>query len=190
MALTVGILLFDRAEELDFVGPWEVFAAAAQSAGDRVLGIAATRSPIQCEKGLRVLADVTYGEAPPLDVIVVPGGSGARQQIGNVETTRWLCDAASRCSWLTSVCTGSFLLAGAGLATRKRITTHHRFLDQLRALGTSEVVEGVRFVRDGNLVTAGGVLAGIEMALWIVEQVHGLAVANRTRDYVAYEMPH
>jgi transcriptional regulator GlxA family with amidase domain len=78
---------------------------------------------------------------------------------------------------------------GAGLARGRRVTTHHHFLEQLRAIGGVEVVEGVRFVRDGNLVTAGGVMSGIEMSLWLVGQLHHADVVQRTKSYIAYEYP-
>jgi transcriptional regulator GlxA family with amidase domain len=191
----IGILLFDGAEEMDFVGPWQVFAAAIEemsregSAGERVLTVAQRTAPIVCELGMRVLPDCSYGEAPALDVLLVPGGSGARREIANPATTDWLRAAAARSTWLTSVCTGTFLLVGAGLAHGRKITTHHDFLDQLRAEGGAEVIGGVRFVRDGNLVTAAGVMSGIEMALWLVGQLYGPEAMERTKDYIAYDHP-
>ena len=79
MGKTIGILIFDGAEEMDFIGPWEVMAAAVDGLpGERVLTVAEKADPVVCEKGMRVLADTTYDEAPPLDVVLIPGGSGAR----------------------------------------------------------------------------------------------------------------
>lgn len=141
--------------------------------GEPVLTVAERAKPILCEKGLRVIPDCSYGDAPAIDIVLVPGGSGARREISNPATTEWLRSTAARCSWLTSVCTGAFLIVGAGLARERRVTTHHQFLEQLRAMGGAEVVEGVRFVRDGNLMTAGGVMSGIEMSLWLVGQLYG-----------------
>lgn len=192
---TIGILLFDGAEEMDFVGPWQVFAAAIDGlsgdgmSGERVLTVAEKTGPIRCELGMRMLADCSYADAPALDVLLVPGGSGARREIANPVTTHWLRSAAARCAWLTSVCTGTFLLTGAELTRGRRVTTHHQFLDQLRAMGGAEVVENVRFVRDGNLVTAAGVMSGIEMSLWLVGELYGAEVVARTRDYIAYDHP-
>jgi transcriptional regulator GlxA family with amidase domain len=192
---TIAILLFDGAEEMDFVGPWQVFAAAIDGivgeggAGERVLTVAERTGPIRCELGMRVLADCSYDDAPDMDVVLVPGGSGARREIANPATTDWLRAAAARCTWLTSVCTGSFLLVGAGLIHGRKVTTHHDFLEQLRAMGGAEVVEGVRFARDGNLVTAAGVMSGIEMSLWLVGQLYGPDVVSRTKSYIAYDHP-
>ena len=187
---TIGILLFDGVEEMDFVGPWQVFAAAMQGrVGERVLTVAASTEPITCELGMRVLPDVSYQDAPGPDVVVIPGGSGARREIANPTTVRWLRETMSRSTWITSVCTGSFLLVGAGLIPGRKVTTHHDFLDQLRAMGGAEVVAGVRFVRDGNLVTAAGVMSGIEMSLWLVGELYGPEVMERTKSYIAYDHP-
>ena len=100
--------------------------------------------PLPCEMGMRVIPDLPYGDAPEVDVVLVPGGSGARREIANPATTNWLRYAAAKCTWLTSVCTGAFLMVGAGLARGRRITTHHDFIHDLRAAGGSDVVEGVR----------------------------------------------
>ena len=166
MANTIAILLFDGAEEMDFVGPWEVFTAAVDRlTGERVMTVAETLRPVVCEKGMRVLPDATYEDARGVDVVVVPGGSGARREIENPATVRWLTETCAKASWITSVCTGSFLLVGCGIARGRRVTTHHNFIKALRDQGGAEVVEGVRFVRDRNAVSAAGVMSGIEMSL-------------------------
>jgi putative intracellular protease/amidase len=111
MPRTIGILLFDGAEEMDFVGPWEVFTAALSGMlSDRVVTIAERSRPITYEKGMRVIPDPSYEEVTGVDVVVVPGGSGARRVMANAATTNWLRSAAAKCTWLTSVCTGAFLL--------------------------------------------------------------------------------
>ena len=105
--------------------------------------------------------------------MVVPGGSGARREIENPATVRWLTETCAKASWITSVCTGSFLLVGCGIARGRRVTTHHNFIKALRDQGGAEVVEGVRFVRDRNVVSAAGVMSGIEMSLWLVGELYG-----------------
>ena len=133
MARTIGILLFDGAEEMDFAGPWEVFTAAVSGMpSDRVITIGERSRPVTCEMGMRVIPDLPYGDAPEVDVVLVPGGSGARREIANPATTNWLRNAAAKCTWLTSVCTGALLLVGAGLARGRRVTTHHDFIHDLR----------------------------------------------------------
>ncbi len=190
MANTIGILLFDGAEEMDLVGPWEVLTAAVDGlAGERVMTIAERPGPVVCEKGMRVIPDATYADAPDVNVVIVPGGSGARREIGNPETIDWLTRTCAECSWVASVCTGAFLLVGSGIARGRRVTTHHDFIQALQDLGGAEVVQGVRFVRDGNLVSAAGVMSGIEMSLWLAGRLYGDAVEQRTRSYIAYDFP-
>ena len=190
MGNTIGILIFDGAEEMDFVGPWEVMTKAVDGMpGERVLLVAEKAEPVVCEKGMRVLADTTYEDASPLDVVLIPGGSGARDEIDNPATVAWLTRTAAECSWVTSVCTGAFLLVGTGLARGRRVTTHHDYIGALKEMGGAEVVEGVRYVRDGNLVSAGGVMSGIEMSLWLMGELYGEAVLQRTKSYIAYDFP-
>jgi transcriptional regulator GlxA family with amidase domain len=190
---TYGILLFDDAEELDFAGPWEVFTSAAiahrgerADASDRVVTIAEHERPLRCAKGLRVLADHSFANAPALDVLLVPGGQGTRREVGNPVLIDWLRKAGAGCRWVTSVCTGSLLLHEAGFARGKRVTTHWAFVEQLRKRPEITVLERTRFVRDGNLVTSAGVSAGIDMALWLVGQIHTPEFARRVQHYIEY----
>jgi transcriptional regulator GlxA family with amidase domain len=188
MAITTGILLFDDVEELDFAGPWEVFTnAARKEQGDRVLTIAPKPGPVRCAKGLRVLPDHGFEDAPGLDVLLVPGGQGTRREVENPVVIDWLRKTAPRCRFVTSVCTGSLLLHGACLATGRRITTHWAFVETLRGRGGATVLDGVRYVRDGNLVTAAGVSAGIDMALWLVGQLYDVTHARNVQRVMQYD---
>jgi transcriptional regulator GlxA family with amidase domain len=188
MGITTGIVLFDGAEELDFAGPWEVFTMAAKlrNDGDRVVTIA-ERSPVVCAKQMRVLADHGFADAPPLDVILVPGGQGTRTEVDNRALIEWLKQAGARCTWVTSVCTGALLLHEAGFARGKRVTTHWGFVDTLRARPEITVLDDVRFVRDGNVVTSAGVSAGIDMALWLVGQLFDPAFARAVQRAIQYD---
>ncbi len=185
---TFGILIFDDAEELDFVGPWEVFtsAAMANQGADRVVTIAEHERPVRCAKGLRVLPDHTLANAPALDVVLVPGGQGTRREVNNPVVIEWLRKAGASASWVTSVCTGTLLLHEAGFARGKRVTTHWSFIEPLRARGDVTVLERVRYVRDGNLVTSAGVSAGIDMALWLIGQIHSPDFARKVQHYIEY----
>ncbi|MCZ6784398.1 MAG: DJ-1/PfpI family protein [Proteobacteria bacterium] len=194
MTTTIGIILFENAEELDWAGPWKVFTMAtqknvlrAEAVDARVVTIAEKRE-VRNAKGLRVLVDHTFEDAPDLDVLVVPGGEGTRTEIQNPVLIDYLRKAGERCTWVTSVCTGSMLLHGAGFAAGKRITTHWAFCSTLKELAPdATVLEGVRYVRDGNLVTAAGVSAGIDMALWLVGQIWGVAHARQTQRFMEYD---
>ena len=188
MTITTGILLFDDAEELDYVGPWEVLTMARKE-GDRVVTIAERPDPIRSAKGLRVLPDHTFDDAPPLDVVLVPGGQGTRREADNDVLTGWLAKVAAEATWVTSVCTGSYLLHAAGAATGKRVTTHWGFVEELqqRAGDGLTVVGDVRWVVDGNVVTAAGVSAGIDMSLWLVGQLYDVPHARAVQRFIQYD---
>jgi transcriptional regulator GlxA family with amidase domain len=188
MGTTTGILIFDDFEELDAVGPWEVFTMAKMlSPEDRVVMIAATREPVRAAKGMRILPDHSFADAPALDVVLVPGGQGTRREVANPELIEWLRKVGAQCKWVTSVCTGALLLHEAGFAKGKRVTTHWGFVEQLRKRGDVEVLEKLRYVRDGNLVTSAGVSAGIDMALWLVGQIHGVQAARQVQHFMEYD---
>jgi len=186
---TYGLLIFDDAEELDFVGPWEVFTASSmlRDGADTAVLIAERPGPVRCAKGLRVLPDAAFGDHPPLDLLLVPGGMGTRREVANPALTGWIAGVADRAAWVTSVCTGSLLLHEAGPARGKRVATHHAFEDTLAARGDITVVRDARYVADGNLVTSQGVSAGIDMALWLVGRIHGRDHARAVRRYIQYE---
>lgn len=190
---TFGILLFDEAEELDFAGPWEVFTASSmllERAGqepDTVVTIAESADAVRCAKGLRVLPDHTIDEHPKLDVLLVPGGQGTRREVDNKDLLAWLAAVAVDARWVTSVCTGSLLLWGSGIAKNRRVATHWAFEDEFERKGNVRIVRNARWVRDRNMVTSQGVSAGIDMALWLVGQVHSPAHARDTQRYIQYE---
>lgn len=190
MTLTIGILVFDDTEELDFVGPWEVFTMANGVAKDthRVLLMAERDVPIRCAKGMRVLPDVMLAQCPKLDVLLIPGGQGTRREVENEPLLAWIAKTAADCRWVTSVCTGALLLTAAGPARGKRVTTHWSFVEVLRKRGEArEVLENVRYVRDGNVVTAAGVSAGIDMTLWLTGQIHGPDFARKVQRGMEYD---
>ena len=183
---TTGIVVFENAEELDFVGPWEVFGMAAKlrEQGDRVLLLAEDDGPVRCAKGLRVLPDATFAQAPALDVVLVPGGQGTRREVNNPAMLGFL--RAQKPQWMTSVCTGSLVLHGSGHARGKRVTTHWNFVQTLRERGEVTVLDDQRWVRDGNLVTAAGVSAGIDMSLWLVGEMWGVEFARKVQKAIEY----
>jgi transcriptional regulator GlxA family with amidase domain len=182
--ITTGILLFDDVEELDFAGPWEVLTTARQD-GDVVVTVAEHDRPIRSAKGLRVVPDHTFDTCPELDVLVVPGGQGTRRDDDDV-LVKWLAGRAERATWVTSVCTGSFLLWKAGVARGRTVTTHWAVVDALRAKGDITVVDDRRWMVDGNLVTAAGVSAGIDMSLWLVGQLYGEEHARDVQHFIEY----
>lgn len=186
---TIGIVLFEDAEELDVVGPYEVFAyaAALREGLFTVCTIAERDGPVRCAKGLRLVPSHSFATAPDLDIIVVPGGRGTKVEIDNPAMIAWIARQAARCEWVASVCTGTRLLLAAGPAVGKRVTTHWRAVPELREQGrAAAVLDDVRFVRDGNLVTSAGVSAGIDMALWLVGQMTEPAFAREVQKGIEY----
>ena len=189
MTYTTGILLFDQLEELDAIGPWEVFTmAAAERGSGNIVTISQSGGTVRCAKGLRIESDHSFEDAPKLDVLLVPGGQGTRTEVNNPALIEWIAKIAPDCTWVTSVCTGSMLLVEAGPARGKQVTTHWRFVETLRKRGgAAEVIDDMRFVRDGNVVTSAGVSAGIDMALWIVGQTDGPGFARRVQRNMEYD---
>ncbi|MFD0898929.1 DJ-1/PfpI family protein [Actinomadura sediminis] len=187
---TYGLLVFEDAEELDFAGPWEVFAASAllRGAGDEAMLIAERDEPVRCAKGLRVVPDRTIDDHPDLDVLLVPGGRGARvTQPENPAVTEWIVQTAERAEWVASVCTGAFLLHAAGPARGRRVATHRSWEDELERRGDVTVVRDARYVVDGNLISSQGVSAGIDLSLWLVGRLHGRDHARAVRAEIQYE---
>jgi transcriptional regulator GlxA family with amidase domain len=193
---TVGILLFDDVEILDFCGPFEVFASAAlpDGAGGEerrlftVYTIAERPDLITCRGGLLVQPHYTLDNHPPLDIVVIPGGYGTRREQENPAVLAWIAAQRGAGTLTTSVCTGSFLLAAAGLLDGRRATTHWATIDGLRELRPqANVLADTRVVDEGEIVTSAGVSAGIDMALHVVARLHGDEIARRTARDMEYD---
>src|SRR5215471_6948831 len=189
--MRIGIFLFDGAEELDWAGPWEVLAAWSKMWPDddvEVFTVAREDGPITCAKGLRVLADHTWETAPQADVVLVPGGHGTRPLAKDEPTLVWVRGYADRGTLVTSVCTGSLVLAAAGLLRDRPATTYWNAFDELLALDpTIDARRDDRFVDSGEIVTAAGVSAGIDMALHLVARLHSVERAKDVRRYIQYD---
>ena len=188
--MTIGVALFDGAEELDWAGPWEVLAAWAQQFPDddvRVFTLARENRSITCAKGLRVLPDETWETAPAMDVLVYPGGMGTRKELADEAVLDWMRGLAGD-AVVASVCTGALVLAAAGLLDGRPATTHWSALEILPTLGRDiEVRPEDRFVDTGNVITAAGVSAGIDMALHLVARLHSPERAREVRRYIQYD---
>lgn len=192
----VGILVFDGVEILDFAGPFEVFSRtrlvpgaasrrSEESAPFAVFTVAKSRTPISTTGGLTVTPHYGFADAPKIDLLVVPGGQGTRPLLDDPATLDWIRRAASGARQVASVCTGSLLLARAGLLAGRRATTHWGALDLLATLGAGQVERESRVVDDG-VITSAGVASGIDMAFYIVERLCGAEVADETAHYIEY----
>lgn len=178
----IAFLLFPGLTPLDLVGPAEVLARVP---GAAVEYVAATLDPVPCDTGPALLPTTTLADAEAPDVLVVPGGPGAFDAMLDRTLLDWVRRAAERATWVTSVCTGAFVLGAAGLLAGKRATTHWASKPMLADLGADPVDE--RVVDDGAVVTAAGVSAGIDMALWLAAELAGTPAAERIQLQIEYD---
>ena len=189
--MRIASALFDGAEELDWAGPWEVLASWSlrwPDDGVEVVTVAETDDPVRCAKGLRVLADRTWDQLGGVDVLVYPGGIGTRAQLGDERIRERMRSLAAAGTLMTSVCTGSLVFADAGLLDGRPATTHWGALELLATLGERvEVCPEARFVDDGEVITAAGVSAGIDVALHLVARLHSAERAAAVRRQIQYD---
>ncbi len=187
---SVAVLLFDEAEVLDVCGPFEVLSVAGPRGGPRAFEVgtvAQLESPVTLRGGLRVIPTWSFSTAPALDLLIIPGGPGAREQMNNLEVIRWIRAQSQRTEVVASVCTGALLLAKAGLLEGAVAITHHLALELLQeAAPTASIRETARFVDNGRTVLSAGVAAGIDMSLHLVSRYLGEATARETASYLEY----
>lgn len=195
MTRTIGIYVFDNVELLDLAGPYEVFTCASRvharlnpgiETPFTVLTVGQTSAPTHARAGLRVLPDAVFADRTKIDVLVVPGGVVSAELV-KPEVTTWIAQTAYGAELTTSVCTGAFLLAQAGLLAGKQATTHWEDMDDLQTMFPQvKVVRNRRWIRDGNTVTSGGISAGIDMSLHLVETLVSRELALRTAHQMEY----
>lgn len=184
--MTFGCLIFPGVEELDFVGPWELFGTWGKFYGgpDQRLIVAETDASIECANGMSVNAHATFASCPQLDYLLVPGGQGSRREVDNTKFIDFIRSQAAGCKAVLSVCTGSFLLQRAGLLENKKATTHWGELPKLRTLPVQVTEE--RFVRNGNIWTAAGVSAGMDLTLAFIASEAGEETAGNVQFFAEY----
>jgi putative intracellular protease/amidase len=181
--MDIAILLYDRLTALDAIGPYEVLSRLP---GARAQFVAVQAGPVTTDNGmLTLLAEGSLADASAPDVVLVPGGPGEVAARAGGPALEWLRGVHETSTWTTSVCTGSLILAAAGLLQGKRATSHWLALEQLRELGAEPVSERVVF--DGKIVTAAGVSAGIDMALTLAATIAGEEVAQAIQLGIEYD---
>lgn len=186
--LSVAVLLFDGVEELDFVGPWEVFTMAKLLGGSvDAFTLGWPDRPLTCAKGLRVIAHHAFADAPPADVVIVPGGKGTRALAKDEVFLGQLRTYLAAAKFQASVCTGAALLGRTGFLDHRRATTNRSAFDFFRASAPkAELVTDQRYVHDDNVITSAGVSAGIDMSLWLLGMLLGETLARDTQKYMEY----
>jgi len=186
----LGIFLYNEVEVLDFAGPYEVFSTTVSNGVHlfEVVTISESGGIISTHKGLKVLTDFSIDEVSDLDILIIPGGYGIdNNEIKNIRLLQWLRLQKDRVKILASVCTGAFLLAEAGLLTHRKATTHWMDTERLQQEYHSiEVQKDIRFVDEGDIITAAGISAGIDMSLHIVAKLHGHSIAATTAKRMEY----
>src|SRR5215470_16396604 len=179
--LTAGLLVFPDLTQLDLTGPYEILSRAPDT---RVVLVGTRPGPVRSEFGLTLGTDCTLDEAPPLDLILIPGGVGVNALLNDDPVLDFVARRGASAAWVTSVCTGALVLGAAGLLRGYRATTHWMSLDLLAELGATPV--DARVVRDRNRITGGGVTAGLDFALSLVAELRGREVAERIVLMVEY----
>ena len=195
--INVGILIFDEVEVLDFAGPFEVFSRTRllKGAGSRrsddsapfnPFTVSIDKKPITATGGLKIISDYTIKDCPKIEILIIPGGFGTRTLLNNESLLSWIKSIADQATTTSSVCTGSLLLAKAGLLEGKRATTHWGAIEALKSISKGiQVINNRRIVND-EIITSAGVSSGIDMAFMLVENLYGEQVASDTAKYIEF----
>jgi len=182
MSFHIGFVIFPNLTQLDFTGPLQVLHRLP---GATTHIVAKTREPVPSDCPLAILPTVTFADCPPLDLLCVPGGFGMDQAMEDEPTLAFLRREATRARYVTSVCTGAFILGAAGLLRGKRATTHWAYHHLLPRVGAIPVKE--RVVRDGNTITGGGVTAGVDFAFTVMNEIAGPTVTQSVQLGIEYD---
>jgi len=186
---TIGFLVFDGAEELDFIGPLEVLntmndiaARTGNCCANETLFISPSGTDITGTRGMRISVDCALADAAELDVLYIPGGGGISREIHNKTLLEWLGATVPQCTWIAGLSTGVILLTAAGLTGNKKLATHWSARFDFNKSGfTSKSAARATFVRDGNLLTSSDVSTGIDMSLWLTGRLHSIPLALATQ---------
>ncbi|MCL7931381.1 DJ-1/PfpI family protein [Halomonas llamarensis] len=182
--MNIGIFIYPDAEVLDFSGPFEVFSTASRLCGTEnpfsVFLIAESSALVSARAGYKVLPEYSIDDHPPLDVLIVSGGVHTHE-MGNEKVLAWIRSQAECVTLIATVCTGIFLLANAVRSLSCKVTTHWEDIPELKKrFGRLHVVEGVRWVDEGSVISSGGISAGIDMSLHLVSKLHSESLAEKT----------
>lgn len=189
---SVAILLFDDAEDLDFCGPMSVFSMANRNLDPEpfsIFTVAEKKKPLTTRHGLTVTPAYSFESHPAIDILVIPGGLGARREVHNDAVIIWIRKNAACAEHLLSVCTGALLTGAAGLLDGIQATTHHSAFDKLHEIAPAAIiVRNKRFVDNGKIVVAAGVTAGIDTAIHLVGKLIDKACADKIVDIMEYRL--
>jgi cyclohexyl-isocyanide hydratase len=182
MPLQIGFLIFPDMMPLDMVGPYEVFTKMPDT---RLHLVWKSLAPLTVAGGMQMLPSITFSECPPLDLICIPGGSGMNPLLNDTETLEFIRRQAKNARYVTSVCTGALVLGAAGLLKGKRAATHWMSRDMLSEFGATPVAD--RVMIDGNIITGGGVTAGVDFGITVAAELFGPEVAKTIQLAIEYD---
>lgn len=189
---SVGIFLFNEVEVLDFAGPFEVFSITKvhEEKPFTVYTVSQNGEMITARNGLKVKPDYSIEDLPPVDILTIPGGKGAREnEVKNDIVINWVRQQMKEVKLMTSVCTGALLLAKAGLLEGLKATTHWASIQTFKKdFPNVEVMENVKFVDEGHIITSAGISAGINMSFHIVKNLLGVEIAEETAKNMEYDI--
>ncbi|KMQ00624.1 MULTISPECIES: DJ-1/PfpI family protein [Bacillus] len=189
---SIGIFLFDDVEVLDFAGPFEVFSVTEvdEEKPFTVYTVSQNGEMITARNGLKVQPDYSIEDLPPVDILIIPGGKGAREnEVKNDIIINWVRQQMKEVKLMTSVCTGALLLAKAGLLDGLKATTHWASIQTFKKdFPNVEVMENVKFVDEGHIITSAGISAGINMSFHIVKNLLGVEVTEDTAKSMEYDI--
>ncbi|HHT7140393.1 TPA: DJ-1/PfpI family protein [Bacillus cereus] len=189
---SVGIFLFNEVEVLDFAGPFEVFSITKvhEEKPFTVYTVSQNEEMITARNGLKVQPDYSIEDLPPVDILIIPGGKGAREnEVKNDIIINWVRQQMKEVKLMTSVCTGALLLAKAGLLEGLKATTHWASIQTFKKdFPNVEVMENVKFVDEGHIITSAGISAGINMSFHIVKNLLGVEIAEETAKNMEYDI--
>ena len=192
---TIGFLVFDEVDELDFIEPLEVFNTMADIAAktgiksvNKTVFISLGGTDIIGTNGLRIAVECALGDAPELDVLCIPGGRGLSRQIYNRKLLDWIASKARECTWIAGLNAGIILLSAAGLTGNKKLAAHWSARhDFVQTDFRSKKNTLPTYVRDGNLLTSTGVPCGIDMSLWLIGRLHSIPLALATQRAINHQ---
>lgn len=190
--IKVGIFIFNDVEVLDFAGPFEVFSLASKNNNSvfEVFTISENKEIIKARNGLQVKPNLSFNDNYEIDILIIPGGYGAEEfEIKKQKTLNWIIEQSKKVDILASVCTGALLLAECGILKNKKATTHWMDLNRLESnYPDVNVIKNVKYVDEGNILTSGGISAGINMSFYIIQRLFGIDIAKSTAKRMEYDI--
>ncbi len=189
--MNIGILIFDDVEVLDFCGPLETFSVIndVSDIAVNVITIAKKKTIIKAKSNLNVEPNHDFSSHPTLDILIIPGGFGTRKLLNDEETLKWIYMQHMDVKYLMSVCTGSLVLAKLGLLLEKKATTHHTCYHLLEEIDpTITIIKDQRFVDEGNILTSGGISAGIDLSFHMIEKIWDKDLSQQVANEMEYDI--